>query len=371
MSRRRSRPAILALLTATLLVTSGIAGVAFAGSSSAIDAQTTDTPSGEEVVDSFIERISTLETAQFTRTSETTFRNETITRSIRVSADFESFQKRTETVRSSNGNNITRVVNESTTVTYNEDENTVTEFDSPGNTLLPTVEALANESMVDYELRDTQAVDGQETYVLDATPKQMAQSSSETELELTVYLSTETYFPVQIETERTGEKYTYDSTMTFDNVTLNEEIPESTFELDVPENATDPTENTGYDITEYDSYDNLTSTANVSVPGSELAADFSFEEGRIIDGESLYSVSLSYTDGEETVGVNTRSASEVQFNYSDSEMYETVEIGETTGYLFSSGEYTTLHWETDQSYSLYGEISNQTAVDIAASITGE
>jgi outer membrane lipoprotein-sorting protein len=370
MSQRRSRPAVLAVLTAALLLTSGIAGFAVADTPSTSDAQETETQSAEEVIDAFTERISTLETAQFTRTTESTFQNETTRRTIRVYADLEAFEKRTETVQSSVGSNTTTVVNESTSVTYNEDENTVTEYESLGHTLLPTVETLANESMLDYDVRGTEIVDGQETYVLDGAPEQMSQSSN-AELELTLYVDTETQFPVQIESERTSEKYAYSSTITYDNVTLNEKIPESTFELDVPDDATNPSESVGFDISEYDSHDELVSAANLSVPSPEIAQNYSFEEGRVIDGETLHSVTVRYSNGTETIGVNTRPASDSTYDYSDSDMYETVDIGETTGYLFTSGEYTTLHWETDQSYSLYGEISNETAIDVAASITDE
>lgn len=367
MLQRNSRSAVLAILTAALLLTGGVAGITVADRPSMADVQDAETPPGEEVIDSLTERVSALETVQFTRTTESTFQNETTTRTVRVYADIEAFEKRTETVRSSVGYNTTTVVNESTAMTYNEDENTVTEYESRTNAVLPTVEALGNESILDYEFRGTGVVDGEKTYVLGATPVQPSQTNS-TGVKLTLHVDAETYFPVRLESARTGENYSYSSTTRYENVTLDEEIPESTFELDIPDNASDPSENVGFDISSYDSYDELVSATNLSVPRPDIAGNYSFEEGRVIDSETLHSVTVTYRNGTGTIGVNSRPTSDSTYDYSDSEMYETVEIGETTGYLFTSDEYTTLSFETDQSYSVYGEISEETAIDVAGAV---
>ena len=361
-----SRPAVLAMLLTAALVTSGIAGVAFAGPSTT-DAQTTETPDGEDVIDAFVERLSTLETVEFTRTTESTFGNETTTRTIHVIADLEDGQKRTETVNNSVGVNTTTVMNESTVVTYNEDENTVSEYEISGDrTPLPSISPLGNESLVSYEFAGTATVEGEDAYVLEGTPQLSRDTEAETTL--TVYVDTETYFPVKLESATSGENYDFSSTVTHTNVTLNEPIPDGTFELDVPDDASEPTVHTGPDVSSFDSYDALAENATLSVPDADLPAEFTFERGTIIDGDNYYSVSLSYSDGNDTLGLSVRDASDSGFNYSDSDRYETVDIGETTGYLYESESFTALYWNDDSRYSLYGQVSNETAIDVAESV---
>lgn len=370
MASTTSRPAVLAVLLAAALILSSGAGIAFAETPSTTDVQTTEQADEDDVIDSFVERLSTLETVEFTRTTESEFGNETSRRTIHVAADLENVRKRSETVNTTVGSNTTTVMNESTIRTYDPNENTVTEYEISGEqALLPTLDALANESLVSYELAGMDTVDGNDTYVLEATPQ--LQSETDAEMSLTVFVDTETYFPVRIESERTGETYTYSSTVTHSNVTLNEEIPDSTFELDVPANASEPSEYVGPDVSSYESYDNLSTQATLSLPAEELTAAFSFQEGTIVEGEDYYSVSLRYTDGEETISVNTRADPFNESRYEESDRYEAVEIGETTGYRYESDEFTSLHWADEQAYSLYGEIENGTAMDIAESIVGE
>lgn len=364
----RSRQAVLAVLATAILLTSSFAGGVVAGVPSTADAVQTDTPDGDEVIDSFVERISTLETAQFTQTVASTYNNETNTRTVRVVADLEDSQKRTETVSTSVGSNTTTILNESTTVTYNEDENTVSEYDVSGTTVLRQIEVLGNESRLNYEYLGTDTVEGQNTYVLDVVPEQQSQTDSDVESSVTLYVNTETHFPVRMVSETITEDTEFSSTITYENVTLDEPVPESAFELDVPANATNPTENSGPEITSYGSYSELASNTDLSVPDANVTDEFSFERGTIVDGEEYHSVSLAYNDGNQTVTVNTRAGSTNSFDYSDSERYRTVEVGDTTGYLYASNEFTSLHWETDQSYNLYGQTSNGTAVDVAQAI---
>jgi hypothetical protein len=82
MVQYKSRPALLAVLASVMLLTTGIAGVAFAGTPSTPVAQTdettTDEPDGEEVIDSFTERLNTLDTVEFTRITETESNGETM-----------------------------------------------------------------------------------------------------------------------------------------------------------------------------------------------------------------------------------------------------------------------------------------------------
>lgn len=366
MEVNKRRPAILAVLVAAMLLTSGTAGVAFAAPTTT-DAQEIETPDGEEVIEQFKEQISALETAQFTRTSETTYDNEMTTQTERVVADLDDFQKRVETVDAAVASNMTTVWNESSVVSYDPDANTVSDYETTGNYLLPGIEPLANESMISYEYLGIESVDGQTAYVLEGVPEMLNQADSEVETSVTVYVDSETYFPVQTVTETDGGQYSVSATTTYESVTLDAEIPDETFELDIPDDATDPTQNVGPDISEFDSYETLTAETNLSVPDAALDG-FSFDNGAIIEGEKYRSVSLEYTDGEESISVTTRAEQTTGFSYSESDRYEAVEVGDTTGYIHTSDDYVGLHVEGDQSYSIYGETDRKTATDIAASI---
>jgi hypothetical protein len=104
------------------------------------------------------------------------------------------------------------------------------------------------------------------------------------------------------------------------------------------------------------------------VPDAEIGDGFSFDEGTTIDGESYYAVTLAYSDGNRTVTITTQAESPGSFDYNESEMYEAVDINGTTGYLYTSDEFSLLSVEADQRYTVYGEVSNETAVDVAESI---
>ncbi|PHQ42227.1 hypothetical protein Z052_10510 [Halorubrum sp. C191] len=101
------------------------------------------------------------------------------------------------------------MVNESTAVTYNAEENHVSEYEVWAKTLLPQIELLANESLLSYEYRGTGTVDGREKYVLNAAPTE--QYRSDIEMSTTVYVDAETYFQARIDSEIRTEEYTHSS----------------------------------------------------------------------------------------------------------------------------------------------------------------
>jgi len=359
----KSRPAILAALVAAMLVTSGTAGVAFAATPAMDDGQ--QQIDGDEVIEAFQEQIESLDTVQFTRTAEVTYDNETITTTVRVAADLDDTQKRVETVNATSGSNTTTVWNGSNVTTYYPDEDRVSEYEVTGTSLLPRIQGMANESLITYEYNGTVTVNGQETYVLEAVPEAGTQ---QTEASATLYIDKETYFPVQVESQTNSEDFAHTSTVTYENVTLGEEIPDETFELDLPDDVDDEPESTMPDVTRHDSYDSLASDTDLSVPDADLAHGFSFDGGAVVDAEDFHSVSLSYTDGEESISVVTRADPITSFDHSDSDRYEAVEVGDTTGYVYESDDFLALYVEGDQPYTIYGEISEGTATDVAEAI---
>ena len=370
MSDSSRTPAILALLVAATVLSVGAVGIAFADSPSTQDVQPTtesaDSPDGTAVIENFTERIDTLETVEFTRTVETELDGDTQTTSQRVVADLVADQIRTETLESPTGSNLTTVVNETHRVIYNADENTVSEYERQSDNIpvLSQLTQLTNESAVEYEYAGTGTVAGNGVYLLDATPKQTQTANSNASV--TVAVDTETYFPVRIETAVQSERYNVSATQTYENVTLNEDIPDSTFELDVPEDATQPSFEVP-DITSYDEYSALQSSATLSVPGAELADGYAFDSARIVDGDGYYTVSMTYTNGEDHVQVGVQRDS--PFDWSESDGYEAVRVGDETGYYAQYDEYGFLRVESDDlSYSVHGTLDEEQAVDIAASI---
>jgi outer membrane lipoprotein-sorting protein len=350
-----------------LTSTAGVAVVATPAAATT-DAQDTETPDGDEIIETFRDRVDSLETVEFTRTIESTFDNQTTTRTADVSADIGSEQKRIETIDATVGSNTTTVWNGTMVTTYNADENTVSEYEVTGSSLLPTLELLTNESTLNYEYTGNETLDGETTYVLEATPDEAV--AGDAEASITVYLDTETYFPETVEQQSQSEDFEYSSTTTYENVTLNEELPDSTFDLDLPDDAEDLSETTTPEFSEYETHDSLTANTTLSVPAANPTDDLTFDSGTVVDGDDYHSVTVTYTSDETTVTVITNEELS-EFNYSEVDQFEAVDVGDTTGYLYNHDGYTTLYVEDDQSYTIHGEITEDTAVDTAEAILEE
>jgi hypothetical protein len=221
---------------------------------------------------------------------------------------------------------------------------------------------------ISYEYTGSETINGEEMYVLEATPSE--EIAGDTEASITVYLDTETYFPEKVEQQSETEDFEYSSTTTYENTILNEEIPDSTFDLDLPDDVEDLNEPTMPDVSEYETYDGLTSNTALSVPAANPTDNLTFDSGGSVDGENNHSVSVTYTSDETTVTVMTKEEPS-NLNYSDSDQFEAVNVGDMTGYLYSYDDYTTLYIEDGQPYTVYGEISEDTAVDVGEAILAD
>jgi len=354
----KRRSGLLAVFTAALMLTSMVGGAVAATPS-------TDTQEdGDEIIEQFREEVESLETAQFTRTTESTYDNETSSMTVRVTADLADNQKRVETLETTTGSNTTQVWNDGTITAYNEDRNTVQEYDAPDTLLLTHVQGLANESMGTLEYAGTETVDGHETHVLELAA---TQQNGDVQGSLTAYVDTETYFPVKMTQQVESENFDYSATVTFENVTLDEELPEDTFELDLPDDVEDMRDDEEPSVQRYDSYDTLASNTELSVPSADLTDRFGFEKGVAYQSEHVQSVTLTYTDGEESVSVITR-ADPPSYDYGDTDRYESVAVGDQTGYLYTTDEFVVLHVDADQPYTIYGDLTEDTAVDVATAV---
>lgn len=372
MISRESCHPILAVVASALLLTSGTAGIAFAATPAAAaptDKLATEYPDDSNVVEKFTERLSTVETAQFTRTTEITVGNETTTSTERIQVDFDDSQLRSETVDGEF--NITTIQDDGNVTQYNADKNRVTGAEVTGSSVLPRLDALANESMFDYEYGGVDVVDGELVYELEPVSVAGEQMSGDAAASMTVYVNMDTYFPVQIESESNVQDDEFSSTVAYEDVTLNEEIPDSTFELDLPDDVEDLRNDSGPDVTRYDTYDDVVSNTNHTVPPADLTEDFSFDSAATFEGENINSLHLTYTAGEESVSVVVYTEPRTQFNHSDSDRFESVDIGDTTGYLSTHEDFVSLYVEGDQPYRIHGQIDQETATTIAETLIDE
>lgn len=368
MFANRNRPAVLATLLSVLLLSSTVAGVAAAGTPSTMAAQDAESIDDDEVIDNFIERVETLETVEFTRTAQIEADNETFSSKVRVAADLNDVQKRIETINPAFGANTTTIIDGSEMVTYNHEKNTTTEGEARVDYLLPRLQPLANESLVSYEYLGTETVNGERTHVVEGE-SQAANPGTGSQGSVTVYVDTETYFPVKHETENPSGNSSW--TTTYEDVSINEQIPDSRFELDVPTDTEQSSSTADVDIESFRSYEDLSSGSALSIPAASLPEGYAFHSGATFHTADRTSAIVSYADGENRINVHTATDSMRTSGYEASDAWESVEVGETVGYMYSNDGHTSLKFEDGQSYSVSGNVDDSTLIAVAESISEE
>jgi outer membrane lipoprotein-sorting protein len=365
MFANRNRSAVLATLVSALLLSSTVAGVAAAGGPSTIAAQDAESIDDDEVIDNFVDRVETLETVEFTRTTRTEVDNQTFTATVRVAADLDDVQKRTETIDPAFGGNTTVILDGSDIVTYNHEKNTTTEAEARVSYVLPRLQPLANESLVSYEYLGTETVNGEKTYVIEGENPN-ADPGTDSQQSVTVYVDTETYFPVKHETENPSKNSSW--TATYEDVSINEQIPDSRFELDVPTDTEQSSFTAHVDIESFDSYEEFSSESALSVPAASLPEGYTFDSSATFHTDDRTSAVVSYADGEDRLSVHTATDSMSTSGYEGSDAWERVEVGETVGYIYSSDDHTSLRFEDDQTYVVSGNVDDSTVLAVAESI---
>jgi outer membrane lipoprotein-sorting protein len=324
-------------------------------------------PSGEDVVERFEERVDSLDTLVMTyETNVTVDGNTTMGTERRMWVDYEHDRVRTET--ETDRTHVITVRNESQTVTYDVENEQVNRFDTVGNLSDPTpVGDLVTGTELTYEGRER--LDGEQTYRLHATPTDANETSGT--VDVTVWLDAETYFPTKVTSELDGGDYDYEMTGQFRNVSLNESIDDDRFTVDVPEDAEEP-DVSPPNVTTYESLSELRNETDQSVPSADVPAGYGFERGHVVDDEDYQSITLRYaTDDGENLHVVKRPATEYDFGESD--VYEPVEVGNTTGY-YSEYEYdgnttsvVVLPCE-ETTYRVSGDLSRAESIDVAESL---
>jgi len=375
------RTAAVAVTLGALVVCSGIGtGAAALADGSTAPVQPTETtptpddatdssPSGDEVVETFRERIGSLETVVMTvETNVTVDGDRTMSTEKRAWVDYENDRVRSET-ETDRTETIT-VRNESWTVTYDVKNEQVNRFEHDGETgPRTTVDRMLNSSDLSYEGRETR--DGEAVYRLGVEPTNTESMSGS--VDATVWVDTETYFPEAVHVETDSENFDYEMDAQFRNVTLNASIPDDRFSIDIPEDAEEPDYSTP-ERTTYDSLSALRDGTNRSVPDPDVPDAFDFEEGSVVEGDDYHSITLQYADDEDTLHVSKRPA--IDYDYGESDRYEAVTVGDHTGY-YTEFEYNGTTTSVlvlpcaDTSYSLFGDLSKAESVDVAESLACE
>ncbi|WP_136718505.1 DUF2092 domain-containing protein [Halorientalis salina] len=380
------RAALIAVTFGALVVASGVTGAAAMtdqsptaeqpeeqteSTSSDADEQTdSPSPDGEEVIETFEERVSSLDTLVMAYETNVTMNdNRTMTTLQEMWVDYENDRIRTET-ETDRTETIT-VRNESKTVTYDVENNQVNRFDNTGDTGPKTmVDRMLNNSELSYDGRER--LDGEQTYRLEVTPTNT--DGMDGSVDATVWLDTDTYFPTKMATNIDSGESEYEMTAQFRNVTLNESIPDDRFTVDIPDDAEEPDHSMPNRST-YDSLSALQDNTNRSVPDPDVPDAYNFDRGDVIDGDDYHAITLRYTNGDgESLHVATRSAT--GFNYSDSEQFDAVDVGNQTGYYtdyeYNGNTTSILVLDcADNSYSLSGRLSKEEIIDIGESLDCE
>ena len=374
----RTTSTVVALLGSLLLLVAAISGAATAALAAATSAQPseyaqTDAPddenlTAETILEDYQQRMDSLETLTMAAQTNSSY-SASSTQSVWV--DFENERIRTE--RDSEYAETITVTNQSGTVTYNVDENTVSRYDYAFDDQYGSQFGLGpvfNNSEVTYE--GTETIDGTEAYRLNAEPETQYGNTS---LDVTIWLSAETSLPVRYEMSSDGES-SYETTLRFTNVTVNETIPDERFTIDIPDDAESPDYSTP-DFYSYDSESELRENTSQSVPSPAVPEGYTFDSGYVTDGENYSSVTLNYaTEDDETLTVSKRTTGEYDYNYSENDDYESVDIGDRTGWYtqFDHGEsnLSILVWDCgDDQYTVYGSLSESETVEVAESIDCE
>jgi len=376
------RAALLAVTFGSLLVCSSVVtGAAVASqqptpeqsvqtTQSSADGNDSSAPDGDAVVETFRDRFASIETVVMTVETDMQLNDDrSRTTEQRLWADYENNRIRIE--RESNGTETVTVRNESKTVIYNADENTVSTFDNSGSVGSRTmVNGILNNTELTYET--TERLDGEQTYRLSVTPNESAMAGPDS-VETTLWIDTETYFPEKFHSVSDSENFDYEITGEFRNVTVNEAIPDSRFEIDVPDDAEKP--DYASNMETYDSLTAVEDGTDHTVPDPDVPDAYSFTEATVFNSSDHHSVSLRYeSDDGDTIRVSASGA--MEFDEDERDSFETVVVNGHSAYYteFEFGGNTTSSLMVtcgDTTYTVYGDLSKSETIDIAESLDCE
>lgn len=247
-------------------------------------------------------------------------------------------------------------------ISYNSEKNTVTEFEiefdrdseaTPFASQEMIAEAL-NDSEISYEGTDTVA--DRDVHVIELT-------DDETDGTTTLWADQEFWYPLKYETTMGQGDRQVTTTMTYEEVTFNEDVDDDAFEFEPPANAT---------VEEFEPPEtqSLESAADVDAATPyefvepDLPERFSFTEATITEAGDSVTTLVSYEAVDETVRFSLT-------NNTDRDLTgESTEIGDTEGTVSELSGQTTVTWDCNGlRYSLSGELDREILIDSAASVS--
>ncbi|MFC7076865.1 hypothetical protein [Haloarcula halophila] len=203
----------------------------------------------------------------------------------------------------------------------------------------------------------TETVDGRTTYRLEVTPASDAMALESQ----TLWLDREYVFPIKRQTVSTYNGNTYESTITYRNVSFNPTIEPETFELqadEVPDDAERVRSSS------YDSRAALANATELSIPDPTVPSGFEFASASHRTTEPEFAV-LQYEqprgDGQITVSIvdEPRTVSNGT----------TVQIGPYEARQTRTDDRTSITWNADgDRYHVTGQVDNATLRRVARSV---
>lgn len=312
----------------------------------------------QQLTDRVQTELSDVDSYEATVTSVTTVDGESTTVQQHVEADIDAGKTFVKTLAPDERRGDKLVSNGSTMWRFDASENAVTSFDSSSMVgALGNVSELFDDAADTYNItvNGTETVGGTGTYVAELTPEGDTGT-------MTVWLNTSSFFPVQVQQSFSVDNTTYETTMTYDNVTLNPGFDAERFEYEPPADATVETVELP-DTEQFDSAAALREGTNRSVASPDLPDDFSFDKGSVITEDGDESVSLAYVNETASVRISQRPVGDHGLDG------ETITVAGRNATLSSFGDTVFVTWDCDDTrYTVGTTVSESFARSVVASI---
>jgi outer membrane lipoprotein-sorting protein len=308
-----------------------------------------------------------------TMTTEMVMGNDTQTTTAKVWANQSGDELRHEYVSPEAMNGTVLVSNGSTMWMYNATKNEVRKTDIPklgvqGTT--PDYGKVIENILENYEVSydGSEEVNGRSTHVLALTPKENSSMGDIVE-EMTIWFDKETWFPVKRHSVASFDNESFETTMTYSNLTFDADVPADTFEFEPPADA-EVVETEMPDTYEHDTVEQA--DANVSFDVTE--------PGAIPDGYELESIRTTFMDGNATASLSYRNESGMlavaQSNRTavgaGADDGEAVTIGSVEGTYDEFGSTGIVKWSCDgTSYTVSGSLPKSELLAVADSLACE
>lgn len=361
---------LAALLVASLALAGVAVGPAAAGAAAdtqpASHAQPlTQDDGNESVVTTFRERLGSLDGYIATQATVASIDDRTTNTSTRYWADIDGERLRAEVRAPASRAGVVTVTNATTQATYDPDENVVRVIDrteSGADVTSALVTSLADAEAISYEATVRQG---------DERLHRLSISGADTQgnVTTTAWVDAETYFPTRLHSAYEYRNRTIETTVRYENVTLDPDFTDDTFRLDPPADAT----YRNYDQFEppeqerFETLDALRAGVSFDVPQPEPPEAFEFASATLLRTDSPY-LTLRYTDGTDRLSVSVQYERSLDSDLLTKWMNETGVDGRTV-YTANYDGHRTVVWTCgNNTYSVNGEQSRATLLAVAGSM---